>query len=65
MRRYLVVIPKNGDGDVAFDDVETDRDPAEGDELLVGDLLLRVQVAVAVAEDGYDGTLICTPEDRW
>lgn len=60
--RYLVVVPLDALGDVRFVDVERDDEVAVGDRLLVDDLNLCVRLAVEVAESGYDGTLICTPD---
>jgi hypothetical protein len=64
MRRYLVVIPPDRPGDEArFHDVEA-HGLAVGDELLVDDLHLRVRAAVDVpADEGYDATLVCTPDE--
>jgi hypothetical protein len=61
--RYLVVIPfLNDSGEAAFHDLEADQ-VAIGDQLLVNELTLRVQDVVHIpAENGYDGTLVCTTD---
>ena len=61
--RYLVVIPfLNGSGEAAFHGVEADQ-VAIGDQLLVDEMTLRVQDVVHIpAENGYDGTLVCTTD---
>lgn len=64
MRRYLVVIPPDRAGDEAqFHDVEA-HVLEVGDELLVDDLHVRVRAAVDIPpDDGYDATLVCTPDE--
>ena len=63
--RYLVVIPGNRTTDeAAFHDVDSEFALEAGDELVVSDLLVRVRTAIDVpADDGYDGTLVCTTDD--
>ena len=63
--RYLVVIPgtRTTDG-AAFHDLDSEVALEAGDELVVSDLLVRVRAAIDVpADDGYDGTLVCTADD--
>jgi hypothetical protein len=61
--RFLVVLPPDRASNTArFHDLERD-DVAIGEELLIDDLLVRVQNVVDVAAgEGYDATLICTVE---
>jgi hypothetical protein len=63
--RYLVVIPGNRNtGEAAFHDLDSEFVLEAGDELVVSDLLVRVRAAIDVpADDGYDGTLVCTSDD--
>ena len=61
--RYLVVVPTSSSGEVRFEDLEVSAALATGDVVLIDALRLRVRDAVSVAEDGYDGTLICTPDE--
>ena len=59
--RYLVVLPPDRASKAArFHDLEADR-VTVGDELLVDELVVRVQSVVHVPpDDGHDATLVCT-----
>lgn len=59
--RYLVVLPPDRASAAArFHDLECDE-VTIGDDVLVDELLVRVQSVVDVpADDGYDATLVCT-----
>ena len=61
--RYLVVLPLGDRRGARFEDLERDGDVTVGDCVLVDDLLVRVRYAVDAGEDGYDATLICTPDE--
>lgn len=64
MPRYLVVVPpERSDDETQFADVEAHA-LAVGDRVVVGGEQLRVRVAVELpAEEEYDATLVCTPEE--
>ena len=64
MRRYLIVVPPERAGeDAQFHDVEAHM-LTVGDELTVDDQQVRVRAAVELPPDeGYDATLVCTPDE--
>jgi hypothetical protein len=62
--RYLVVIPPNRtNADARVRDLNSDKALTVGDPVLIDELVVRVRTATDVSSDGYDGTLVCTPDD--
>jgi hypothetical protein len=62
--RYLLVIPPDRtNADARVREFDSDKTLTAGDEVLVDTLLVRVRTATQFASDGYDGTLVCTPDD--
>jgi hypothetical protein len=63
--RYLVVIPPDRTRPEALVqevDVDAQRQLIVGDRLLVDQLLVRVHNVVH-GDEGYDATLVCTPDE--
>jgi hypothetical protein len=62
--RYLVVVPPGrSQQEASFHEIDSERELVVGDELLVDELMLRIQAAIDVpADDGYDATLVCAPD---
>ena len=62
--RYLVVVPPGrARAQASFHEIDSERELAVGDELLVDELMLRIRAAIDVpADDGYDATLVCAPD---
>ena len=63
--RYLVVIPPERASDEAsIHDLESEGQLEPGDQVVVAHMHFVVQEAVDVpGDEGYDGTLICTPDE--
>jgi uncharacterized Zn finger protein len=59
---YLVVIPPHRHSEARFVELDSAAELAVGDDLLVEELLLRVQSIVDTrSDDGYEATIVASP----